>query len=193
MKIFKQILYILLAAVIIGLIANAVNPKGVPLVMDKNIYALDTAKKKEEKKLPDFRNDPYDTTANKQFNNVFNGTPNKEGFIEPENISGSLAKQLYDRNALFIDARTKPEFDSLHIKGAINIPYEDFHNLPVEQRKEMMRKYNKDGIIIVYCKGGKCEVSIDLAYDIARLGFRSVSIYRGGIHEWKDSGYPVEP
>jgi rhodanese-related sulfurtransferase len=193
MKIFKQVIFIIAAAGIIGLIANAVNPKGVPLIMDKNIYALDTAKKKEEKKLPDFRNDPYDTTANKTFNNFFNGTPNKEGYIEPESISGSLAKQLFDRNALFIDARTKPEYDSVHVKGAVNIPYEEFHNFPLNQRTEIMRKYNKDGIIVVYCSGGKCEVSIDLAYDIARLGFRSVSIYRGGIHEWKSSGYPVEP
>jgi rhodanese-related sulfurtransferase len=193
MKSFKQILFILAVCAVAGLVVNAINPKGVPLVMDKNIYAVDTAKNKPEKKLPDFRNDPYDTTANKPVNNVFNGVPNKQGFVEPENISGTLAKQLFDRNALFIDARTKPEFDSLHIKGALNIPYEEFHALPVQQRIEMMRKFNKDGIIVVYCKGGKCEVSIDLAYDIAKLGFNSVSIYKGGIHEWKESGYPVEP
>jgi rhodanese-related sulfurtransferase len=193
MKVFKQILFITAACIVIGLIVNAVNPKGVPLIMDKNIYAVDTARKKEEKKLPDFWNDPYDTTANKPVTNVFNGAMNKEGFVEPENITGTLAKQLFDRNALFIDARTKPEYDSLHIKGALNFSYEEFHSLPYYQKKEMMRKFNKDGIIVVYCKGGKCEVSIDLAYDIARLGFKSVSIYRGGIHEWKEAGYPVEP
>ena len=193
MKVFKQVINITAVCIVIGLIANAINPKGVPLILDKNIYKQDTAKKKEEKKLGDFRNDPYDTTANKPVNNVFNGTPNKEGFVEPENISISLAKQLFDRNALFIDARTKAEFDSVHVKGAINLPYEEFHALPFWQRKELMRKYNKQGIIIVYCKGGKCEVSIDLAYDLARLGFTSVSIYRGGIHEWQQSGYPVEP
>jgi rhodanese-related sulfurtransferase len=56
-----------------------------------------------------------------------------------------------------------------------------------------MKKYNKDGVIVVYCRGDKCEVSIDLAYEIARLGFNSVNIYRGGIKEWKEKGFPTQP
>lgn len=191
MKLLKQILIIIILSVVLGLTANAINPKGVQLILDKNIYALDSAKQK--KTLDGYVNNPYDTNSNKVHNNALSGKMNKEGYIDPENITGELAKNLYDLNALFIDARSKAEYDSVHIKGAINIPYEEFIIKPLPEKRSIMKKYNRDGLIVVYCKGDKCEVSIDLAYDFARLGFTSVSIYRGGIKEWKEKGHPVEP
>ena len=190
MKVSKQILIILAISILAGLTANAINPKGVPLILDKNIYLLDTAQQK--KAIEDFVNDPYDTTK-KGVNNMMQGKKNKQGFIEPPNITTELAKGLYDRKALFIDARTKLEFDTIHVKGAVNIPFAEFHNKSIEERTEFMKKFNKEGIIVVYCIGGKCEVSIDLAYEIAKLGYNSVNIYRGGITEWKEKGYPTEP
>lgn len=191
MKILKQILIIIILSFVIGLTANAINPKGVKLILDKNIYALDTANQK--KTLDGYINNPYDTNSNKVHNNMLSGKMNKEGYIEPENITLELAKNLYELKALFIDARIKAEYDSVHVKGAINIPYEEFIKKPLNEKREIMKKYNKDGLIVVYCKGDKCEVSIDLAYEFARLGFTSVSIYRGGIKEWKEKGLPVEP
>lgn len=191
MKILKQILIIIILSCAIGLTANAINPRGVQLILDKNIYALDTAKQK--KTLDGYINNPYDTNSKKVHNNMLSGKMNKEGYIEPENITLELAKNLYELKALFIDARIKAEYDSVHVKGAINIPYEEFIKKPLNEKREIMKKYNKDGLIVVYCKGDKCEVSIDLAYEFARLGFTSVSIYRGGIKEWKEKGLPVEP
>lgn len=191
MKTAKQILIIIVISVLFGLTANAINPRGVPLILEKNIYALDTAKQK--KTIDGFVNDPYDTTSKKTSKNMLSGQMNKEGFIEPESITMELAKNLFERNALFVDARVKEEYDSVHVKGAINIPYEEFKNKSVRDRIEVMKKYNKDGLIVVYCRGDKCEVSIDLAYEIARLGFNSVNIYRGGIKEWKEKGFPTQP
>ncbi|MDD5362661.1 MAG: rhodanese-like domain-containing protein [Ignavibacteria bacterium] len=187
MKVFKQIIYILIFCAAIGLAANAVNPGGIPLILEKNIYKQDTALKKD---LGDFVNDPFDTTSKPA--QIFAGKKNKQGFIEPENIGGILAKQLYDRKALFIDARTKAEYDTVHVLGAINIPYAEFYQKTAAEKTEIMKKYGKSGIIVVYCNGGKCEVSIDLAYEIAKIGYNNVSIYKGGIKEWEDSGNPVE-
>ncbi len=187
MKVFKQILAVLIFSAVIALIVNAVNPNGVSLIMEKNIYKQDTTSKSN---IGDFINDPYDTTSKpSQF---FGGKKNKQGFIEPENISSVLTKQLYDRKALFIDARTKAEYDTLHIKGAINISYMDFYPKSAGERAEIMKKFGKSGIIVVYCNGGTCEVSIDLAYEIAKLGFNNVSIYKGGLTEWKTLAHPVE-
>lgn len=193
MKTFKQIIVILVISVLTGLAANAINPNGVQLILDKNKYALDTANQK--KTIEGFVNDPYDTSSKKTNKNMLgsDGKQNKQGFVEPENITMELAKNLFDRNALFIDARSKEEYDSLHIKGAINLPYDEFRNKSYYDRIEIMKKYNKDGIIVVYCKGDKCEVSIDLSYEIAKLGFNSVNIYRGGIKEWKEKGFPTQP
>lgn len=193
MKTIKQIVIILIISVLIGLTANAINPKGVQLILEKNIYALDTAK---QKKVSDgFINDPYDTSSKKSSKNMLGSEnkKNKQGFIEPENITIELAKNLFERNALFVDARKKEEFDSVHVKNAINIPYEEFREKGYNDKVEIMKKYNKDGIIVVYCRGDKCEVSIDMAYEIAKLGFNSVNIYRGGIKEWKEKGFPTQP
>jgi hypothetical protein len=97
MKTAKQILIIIVISVLFGLTANAINPKGVPLILEKNIYALDTAKQK--KTIDGFVNDPYDTTSKKISKNMLSGNMNKEGFIEPETITMELAKNLFDRNA----------------------------------------------------------------------------------------------
>jgi rhodanese-related sulfurtransferase len=191
----KQLLIIIAVGAGLGLLVNAVNPGGVPLILDKNIYKVDIAdSNKQKSNIPEgFVNDPYDTSSYKQGHNWQVKEKNKQGFVEPEQkISKELAKQMYDIKALFIDARKKEDFDVLHVTGAINIPYEEFHAKPRQEQMSIMKKFNKDGIIVVYCKGEKCEVSIDLAYDIAKLGFNGVNIYKGGIHEWKSAGYPVE-
>ncbi|MFA5403814.1 MAG: rhodanese-like domain-containing protein [Ignavibacteria bacterium] len=185
-KILKQILIILILSIIVGFVVNAINPKGVPLVME-----IKDIKEKSDTLKVNFVNDPYDTTQNNT-SLMQNPNLNKQGFVEPQNIKLNLAKQLFDRKALFIDGRLPQDYSTGRIKGAINIPYEEFHKKTKEERAEMMKGYNKHGIIVCYCLGGDCEMSIDLAYDIAKLGFTSVNIYSEGYKVWENAGYPVE-
>jgi len=189
-KIFIEILLILIFTLIIALLGNSFNSKGIKLSSSQSrISVEDEAAYKDE-----FRNDPYDTlSVQMPLLNDLRQKDKKEGFYIPQNITLSLAKKLYDKNALFIDARKKIDFDAGHIKGAINIPYDDFLAKTKEERIEMMRKYNKNGIIIAYCEGGTCDVSIDVAYELARMGFNYVNLYRPGYIAWKNAGYPVEP
>lgn len=191
----KQIGIIFLLAVICGAAINFVSSKGVPLVGDYQ-SRLSTAKsdsllsKANEMQLP--MNDPYDTSGVKKINPMSNRQLDPKGFYKPENIKIELAKKFFDLNALFIDGRTPEEYKAGHIKGSINITYEELTKMTKEEKTEKFRKYNKDGILVCYCKGGKCEVSIDIAYEIAKNGFNSVNIYLGGYQEWEDAGYPVE-
>ncbi|MBM4159453.1 MAG: rhodanese-like domain-containing protein [Ignavibacteria bacterium] len=189
-KIFIEILLILIFTLIIALLGNFFNSKGIKLSSSQSrISVEDEAAYKDE-----FRNDPYDTlSVQMPLLNDLRQKDKKEGFYIPQNITLSLAKKLYDKNALFIDARKKIDFDAGHIKGAINISYDDFLAKTKEERIEMMRKYNKNGIIIAYCEGGTCDVSIDVAYELARMGFNYVNLYRPGYIAWKNAGYPVEP
>lgn len=186
-KTLKQIVIILVLGIIIGLIVNAINPKGIPLVMDTKRYSTEQSDKMKE----EFLNNPYDTTKNSEAF-MENPNKNKQGFVEPQNIKLDFAKVLYDRKGLFIDGRLPQDYNSGHIKGAINIPYEEFHKKSKEERTELFKGFNKNGIIVCYCIGGDCEMSIDLAYEIAKLGFNSVNIYLGGYKEWENAGYPVE-
>jgi len=189
-KIFIEILLILIFTLIIALLGNSFNSKGIKLSSSQSrISVEDKSAYKDE-----FRNDPYDTlSVQMPLLNDLRQKDKKEGFYIPQNITLSLAKKLYDKNALFIDARKKIDFDAGHIKGAINISYDDFLAKTKEERIEMMRKYNKNGIIIAYCEGGTCDVSIDVAYELARMGFNYVNLYRPGYIAWKNAGYPVEP
>lgn len=52
-------------------------------------------------------------------------------------------------NAIVIDVRTTQEFQSGHIKGAINIPYE------VIGRKIKQVTEKKDQEVILYCRSGR--------------------------------------
>jgi rhodanese-related sulfurtransferase len=187
-KTLKEILIIFFIALLIGLIINAVNPNGVSLIADLSMFEVDSSKVMD---VSNIKNDPYDTTGKKL--NIFSTTEKtKEGYIKPQNITLAQAKALYDINGLFIDGRKPADFAAGHIKNAINIPYEEFKAKTTEEKTQMMKKFNKEGIIVCYCDGGECDISIDLAYEFAKLGFNSVNIYLGGFAEWENAGYPVE-
>jgi rhodanese-related sulfurtransferase len=187
-SILKEIGIVITISILLGLIVNFVNPSGIPLFMDESRYSEETSSHLME----EFLNNPTDTTSKSlPMHTKRNPEKTKEGYIKPQNIKLDFAKILYDKNALFIDGRTAEEFNAGHIKNAINLPYTNFANKPEEEKIEIMKKYNKDGIIVCYCDGGSCDISIDLAYEIAKLGFNSVNIYLGGFKEWKDSGYPT--
>ncbi|KXK06483.1 MAG: rhodanese-like domain-containing protein [Ignavibacteriaceae bacterium] len=184
----SQTLFVTGFSVLLGLFVNWLNPNGIPLVMDESRYSTEQS----DKLMQDFMNNPTDTTSKENTNLIQNPNLTEEGFVKPQNIKLDFTKLLHEKNALFIDGRTEEEYKLGHIPGAINIPYINFTSLPNEKKLEIMDKYNKDGIIVVYCGGGDCEVSIDLAYDIAKLGFTSVNIYLGGWKEWTENGLKEE-
>jgi rhodanese-related sulfurtransferase len=183
-----QIIVILGISLVFAMIVNAINPKGISVFDDGSRYSKDN----KEKSIKDIVTNPYDTTGNKQ--KSLDKPPNisKEGFVKPQNIAIDLAKLFFDNGALFLDARLKVQYDSGHIKGAVSLPYDEFGGKSKEEKLEILKKYNKEGTIVSYCSGGECEVSIDLAYEIAKLGFNFINIYRGGYKEWENAGYPVE-
>lgn len=191
----KQAFIIFILALVTGLTINATSSKRVPFFTDytekmkpDNTDSLTNSLKSGN----DFKNDPYDTTQ-KSKPNTFKNNPNltSEGYIKPQKIQKELSKLLYEKNALMIDARKQEEFNAGHIKGAINIAYEEIAK-DKSKLPEKMKGLNKDGIIIVYCSGGECDMSIDLAYEIAKLGFNAVNIYLGGYKEWEAAGLPVQ-
>lgn len=167
---------------------NFINPGGIPLIADESRYSTEESDKKRD----EFKNNPTDTNSLKGQNMIKNPNLTKEGYVKPQNIKIDFAKLLFDKNALFIDGRPADEYKAGHIKGAINIPYKEFLEKTEEQKREIMKPYNKDGIIVSYCGGGECEISIDLAYEIAKLGYNSINIFLGGYKEWEPAGYPIE-
>ena len=100
-------------------------------------------------------------------------------------VIGILSMRYFpSENYTFIDARDEADYKAGSIKGAINIPYHK-----IDQFQDKLNSLPKDRVYVAYCSSA-CDVSIDLAYAMAKQGFTKVYIFHGGWDEWKAAGYP---
>jgi len=101
-------------------------------------------------------------------------------------VTTKKTKEIFDKkNAAFIDARRDDQFAKGHIPGSINIYASEFaENIP------KVASIPKDRLIVVYCDGGLCELSHELADELVQFGFKRVVIYTGGWEEWSKTNYP---
>lgn len=118
---------------------------------------------------------------------IFDGSAVKST-ESPKSISVDIAYDYYvDNRALFIDTRNEKEYERLHIKGAVSIPYY-FYNSFSNIYKQHYSFY--EGIVITYCDNIICGVSGRAARDINKL--TSIVYYlHGGIEAWENAGYPL--
>jgi len=108
-----------------------------------------------------------------------------QDYVKPIDIRIDFAKALFDKKYRFIDARDIPDYQAGHVPDAMNIPYHDF-----EKYRETLEGLPKDQVYVIYCSAS-CDVSIDMAYAMAKMGFKKMYIFHGGWDEWKAAGYPV--
>lgn len=90
---------------------------------------------------------------------------------------------MNNENAIIIDVNEVSEFDSGHIKSAINIPMTDLSN-----KLGDLDKY-KNKAVLTCCKHGNrsgkaCKI-------LQKSGFTNVHNIAGGIHSWLESNLPV--
>ena len=117
----------------------------------------------------------------------------KSNLITPsgENLEISLAEatNLFKKGeAVFIDARSRAEYDTGHIKGAKSLPYKEVDWKFVDA----MTGVPEDSAIITYCDGETCELSMELAVFLGNAGYKNVRVLSNGWSVWKQSGLPVE-
>ena len=95
------------------------------------------------------------------------------GLTKPNylNINGAEAATLVDNGAIVVDVRTETEYNSKHIKGAINIPYDEISSIDVAKDKE----------IILYCQSGSRATKA--AEDLIDLGYTKV-YNLGALSNW---------
>jgi rhodanese-related sulfurtransferase len=87
------------------------------------------------------------------------------------------------QNALLVDVRTPEEFESGHLKRAVNI---DFRS---DDFKSQIQKLDKNTPIFVYCHSGNR--SGQATAMMQEMGFTNVSNLTGGISGWEADGRPV--
>jgi rhodanese-related sulfurtransferase len=86
---------------------------------------------------------------------------------------------------LVLDVRTREEFASGHIPGAVNIPHTELRERLGELRA------SKDEEIVVHCeRGGRAEAAEAV---LREAGFAQVLDLSGHMQAWRAAGLPLEP
>jgi rhodanese-related sulfurtransferase len=107
--------------------------------------------------------------------------------LEIEDVK--IAKQIFDSgNALFVDARSRDNYDDGHIPAAVSMPVGEFDNLI----DSFMDQHSVDQAIVTYCSGRTCEDSHNLARLLMDFGFTDVKVFIDGFPGWEAEGHPIE-
>jgi 3-mercaptopyruvate sulfurtransferase SseA len=92
----------------------------------------------------------------------------------------AVLKHLADGTAYFIDARSDEDYEKGHLKGALHLPSESIY----QRIEEILKRIPPVEKVIVYCGGGDCEASHNVADALRRdFGFADVLIYEKGWQE----------
>lgn len=91
---------------------------------------------------------------------------------------------------VIVDARSKEEYSLGHIPGAINIPATDFD----KYYQIHLDKIKKAEMIIVYCSGGSCGSSEEVASQLIKKGINpsKVAVDQDGLPGWIRGKNPIE-
>ncbi|MGA2669406.1 MAG: rhodanese-like domain-containing protein [Ignavibacteria bacterium] len=214
-----EIVIILVIVVIVGVLYNLSSPTRLPFIAEERQFnfsqsdsllkalqkqdsiehAADSIKnlsirredslRKNQIKLDSIRrvSDSLKTITKKRTEDSLKALNNtaSQDFTKPIDIRLDFAKALFDKHYQFIDARDESDYKAGTIQGAMNIPY---HKL--DQFKDKLNALPKEKVYVVFCSAS-CDVSIDLAYAMAKMGFNKLYIFHGGWDEWKNAGYPA--
>lgn len=96
-------------------------------------------------------------------------------------ISQEKAKEMMEdlKEYIILDVRTKAEYESGHIKGAVNVPNEEIYD-------EEILDIDFDTPIFVYCRSG--HRSLNVSAKLGLIGYTNIYEF-GGINTWK---YEIE-
>ena len=116
-------------------------------------------------------------------------------------VSVEEAKKMWDRGAIFVDARKKSEYFERHIKGAVSAPYKEkggnknrkanWDSSKEKWNDSKVKKY-KNQDIVIYCNGIRCWKSYKASVVAVERGYKKVYWLRDGIKAWIEKGYPTE-
>lgn len=108
----------------------------------------------------------------------------RETFPEvPQLSTERLAKLLVeDVEVVLLDARSKEEFETSHLQGAI-------HANGVRQARRVLKQHGEKPIVVVYCSVGYR--SSRLAQELRDDGVEDVVNLEGSLFKWANEGRPV--
>jgi rhodanese-related sulfurtransferase len=93
---------------------------------------------------------------------------------------------LADRSILFLDVRPAEEFDTGHLPGAKNIPWNRIIGDAGDASAELRNPIDRP--IIVYCSNEFCVFSLQVGAQLKRNGHRNVAVFVDGYEAWWNTG-----
>ena len=87
-----------------------------------------------------------------------------------------------------IDARSAEEYQLGHIPGAFSLPFDTFD----QAFPKVLPALKKAKRLIIYCSGGSCGTSEELAKKLQGQGFNDLFIFTDGLPGWMRAKLPVK-
>lgn len=111
-----------------------------------------------------------------------------EGSESIDELSFEEARELFlSDTAFFLDARSQSAYRDGHIEGAFNLPWESFELMA----EEVLANIPPDVMVITYCDGKECDLSMNLAKELVSRGYESVRVFVNGWGLWKEADLPI--
>ncbi|MBK6765369.1 MAG: rhodanese-like domain-containing protein [bacterium] len=82
-------------------------------------------------------------------------------------------------NIHFVDSREENLYNEGHIPGALNVAFDH-----IDKEAAKFLALPKEDLIVIYCDGGDCHLSHDLAEWALANGFNRLAVFTGGWAEW---------
>ena len=102
--------------------------------------------------------------------------------LEPISAT-ELRRRLKAGDVTLVDVRPAVEYEAGHIAGAISVPLADF--------KRELATLPKRFLVVAYCRGPYCVLSVEAVEQLRRRGYRAIRL-REGLPDWKAAGLPVK-
>ncbi len=113
--------------------------------------------------------------------------------VDPETLGTHLslaeAKSLFDQGYAFVDAREDHERDQGWISGSVHLTT---GMLTGAKLPDQFNSLDAGAHTVIYCAGGTCAASENLAVLLKQAGFAHLHIFIDGFPAWKAAGYPIE-
>jgi rhodanese-related sulfurtransferase len=97
---------------------------------------------------------------------------------------------LEQPGTLMVDARSPEEFALGHIPGSLNLPADEYE----AAYPKVAAKLKAAKLLIVYCSGGSCGTSEEVALKLLEGGYKenSVAIFADGLPGWMRAKLPIQ-
>jgi 3-mercaptopyruvate sulfurtransferase SseA len=93
---------------------------------------------------------------------------------------------------VLLDARSVSDYNKGYIPRAVSFPIGEFKRTYPKVAELLADAGNQGKSIVIYCIGVHCLDSSLLAKELHNKGHREIFVYKGGIEEWQELGYPIK-